>query len=128
MQHKFPYKKGRPLITVKLKYKKNVGRYFELLLDSGADFTLISKSQALLLGLQYSKIKSKEIKVEVANLTLIHAKKAKLRLALLDDEFAIPVLVAKEEVEPLIGRKGFFEYFDVLFQERMNQIVLIKDE
>lgn len=69
MRFKFPYIQSRPQITAKLRKRNGRTRYFNFLLDSGADFSLISKSDAIVLGIDYSLIESKEIKVEVANLT-----------------------------------------------------------
>ena len=127
LQYNFPYIKGRPLITAKLTYKKK-SRYFEFLVDSGAVFTFISKSYALLLGIDASKpsLKKKIIKVEVANLTFIKAYKIKLQITIKDESLKIQVLVADREVECLLGRKGVFDYFDILFQENKQQMLLIK--
>lgn len=47
----FPYVKGRPSITVQLGIPEGRSRYFELLIDSGADYTVISKSDAMILGI-----------------------------------------------------------------------------
>ena len=47
----------------KLRVKKSKARYFEFLIDSGADYTLISKTDAYVLGIDYKKIRKKEIKL-----------------------------------------------------------------
>ena len=110
------------------KLRKGGGRarYFEFLVDSGADFTMISKSYASLLGVEYDKIKSAEIKVEVANLAFIHAKKTTFILTIEGNDFSVPVLIANEEVECLLGRKGVFEIFDITFQEKQQHLVFKK--
>ena len=123
MQLKFPYSNGRPALTAKLRKGNNKARYFEFLIDSGADFTLISQSDALLLGIEYKSIKTKEIKVEVANLTYIHAKRTNITITIGNNNFAVPVLVAKEEVERLLGRKGVFDKFDVTFKEKSQEVI-----
>jgi hypothetical protein len=51
------------MLTAKLQKGKNKARYFEFLIDSGADYTLISKSDAYLLGIEYEKIDTKELKL-----------------------------------------------------------------
>lgn len=122
---KLPYIAGRPMMTVQLSHRKCT-RYFRLLIDSGADYTIISQRDALLLGIEYAQLKAKEIKVEAANLSFMHTKKVRLTLKIDGIELKIPVLIAKEEVECLLGRRGFFEAFDVLFQERERQVVLYK--
>ena len=67
MQYKFPYINARPAIMAKLWISKESLRYFEFLVDSWADFTIISKSSATYLWIDYKNIKSEEINVEVAN-------------------------------------------------------------
>jgi predicted aspartyl protease len=114
------------MLLAKLHKGNGKARYFEFLIDSGADYTLIANSHAYLLGLEYNKLKSKEIKVEVANLAFIHAKKAKLTLTIEDMVFTITVLVAKEEVECLLGRRGVFDNFDVIFMESERQVIFKK--
>ena len=110
----------------KLKKGNGKARYFEFLVDSGADFTMISKSYSSLLDVDYDTIKSAEIKVEVANLAFIHAKKITLILTIEGNDFSVPVLIANEEVECLLGRKGVFESFDITFQENQQQVIFKK--
>lgn len=107
----------------KLAFLPDKSRYFEFLIDSGADYTLISQSDALYLGLEYDEFESEETKVEAANLSFIHTKMALFILTIEGKNFRIPVLVAKEKVEPLLGRRGVFENFDVIFQENRQQVV-----
>lgn len=114
------------MMTAKLRRGKNKARYFEFLIDSGADFTLISQSDASLLGIDYDELKSKEIKVEVANLAFIHAKKTKVKITIGNEDFDIPILVAKEGVERLLGRSGIFSKFEITFKERVNLVLFRK--
>ena len=123
MQHKFPYINNRPKLLAKLREGKGKARYFEFIIDSGADYTLIANSNAIILGIEYNKLKTKETKVEVANLAFIHAKQTTLTITIENNSFNIPVLVAKEEVECLLGRKGIFDKFDITFQERQKQVI-----
>ncbi|MEK7524679.1 MAG: retropepsin-like aspartic protease [Patescibacteria group bacterium] len=110
----------------RLRKPNGKARYFELLIDTGADYTLISQYDAQLLGLKYKAIKQKEIKVEVANLTFIYTKKVSLLLTIEGHEFTIPVLIARDGVESLLGRKGLFEHFEVVFQEYNQQVIFKK--
>jgi len=123
LQFKFPYIKGYPKLMAKLGIQNQTARYFRFLIDSGADYTVIPNSYAALLGLEYNKIESEEIKVEVANLAFMHTKKTNLTLTLEGHNFEIPVLIAKEEAECLLGRKGIFEHFDITFQERNEEVI-----
>lgn len=126
MQYKFPYRKDRPALTARLCVPGNRARYFDFLIDSGADITLIPSSDAMILGLKYSAIEGEEIEVEVANMTILHTKRVGLDITIEDDTFRIPVLVAKEEVERLLGRKGVFDKFDITFREKDKEVVFNK--
>lgn len=53
----FPYISGWPKIMAKLSSGENTPRYFEFLIDSGSDYTLIGQSDALILGIDYKNIK-----------------------------------------------------------------------
>ena len=123
LRFEFPYIRGRPLVTAKLRYGRERARYFSFLVDTGADYTLISKSNAVLLGIDLAKLKKEKTKVELANLSFIEAYRVRLEITLGDLNFKIPVLVADEEVECLLGRKGVFDKFDVLFKERERILV-----
>ena len=126
LQLKLPYNTGRPSITAKLAKGNNPARFFELLIDTGADYSLISRSDAILLGINYNKIKADTIKVNMANLDQISARKTRVKITIGDHEFKIPILVAYEQVEPLLGRKGVFEHFEVIFKEAEQMVVFKK--
>ena len=83
------------MLTAKLSKSKDKSRYLEFLIDSGSDFTIIPKSDAMILGIDYDEIKSKEIKIEAANLTVMHGKEISLNFEVADEKFKIPVLVIK---------------------------------
>mgnify|MGYP001589616802 CR=1 FL=1 len=70
------------MLMAKLSKDQNQGRYFKFLIDSGADYTLIPKSKAILLGLNYKKLKDTETKVESANHSYIKTKKTKLTITI----------------------------------------------
>jgi len=124
-----PYIKDRPMVMVKLGLPGKRARFFEMLIDSGADHTLISKSDAAVLGLDYEKIRSNETTHTSANLSPIHGKMAKMLITLIvskdkEIEFEIPVFVTREEVECLIGRKGVFDRFEITFKEKEQKVIL----
>ena len=121
-----PYIRGRPMLMEKLGLPGKRARYFELLIDSGADYTLISKSDAMIFGLDYDKLTTKEQELEAANQTKILAKKTTLMIAINGDELKIPVFISKNEVERLLGRKGIFENYEITFQERKQKVIFKK--
>ena len=110
----------------KLGPPKNKQRYFEFLVDSGSDFTIISKSDAAYLGINYQDIKEPEVGVEVANLAIIKTKKTSMILTIKNINLLIPILVANQEVECLLGRKGIFDRFNIIFQESKQQVIFMK--
>lgn len=124
MQLEFEYSQGRPVLTAKLGKTKNNSKYFEFLIDSGADYTIIPQSDAEILGINYENIKSKEIIIEAANLTKIRTKEVRLTITIRDISFTIPVLISEKEVERLIGRKGLFDKFEITFKQKLNKVVL----
>ena len=111
------------MLMAKLGKDKTSARYFEFLIDSGSDYTLIPKSAATLIGIDYNHIPKQKTKVETANLQSINAKRTELHLDIRGEQLKIPVLVCEEEVECLLGRKGVFENFDITFQERAQQVI-----
>lgn len=121
-----PYIRGWPKLLTKVRKTKNKIRYLEFLIDSGSDYTMIWQGDALLLGIDYKTLKGPEITAEVANFDLIHSKKVNLEININDHFLNIPVLITKEKINPLLGRKGVFEKFDVLFQESQQQVTFIK--
>ena len=98
-------------------------KYMGFLIDTGADFTLVSRSSAFSIGLDYSKISSPEIKIEVASLATIMTKKVELIMTIEGRNLLIPILIANQEVENLLGRKGIFDYYDVTFQQREGRVI-----
>jgi predicted aspartyl protease len=109
------------MITAKLQYQTKA-KYFRFLIDSGADYTVISSSDAYLLGLDTSQIKNKPLQVEVANLTHIKAFETQMHIYIDSKPITIPLLVAEGEVECLLGRKGIFDFYDVLISNRQQKV------
>ncbi len=107
-------------------HNNGIARYFEFLVDSGADYTLISKSNAVLLGIDVDNLKKNKTKVEIANLKFINVYKVFLTITIGSINLKIPIMIADGEVECLLGRKGIFDVFDVLFQEQRQKLVFIK--
>lgn len=114
------------MLTAKLGKKGGQPRYFEFLIDSGSDYTIIPQSDAAILGVNYKELSTKEIEIHTANLTTMHGKEARMILTIGKFDLNIPVLIIKEEVERLLGRKGVFSEFEITFKERNNTVVFKK--
>jgi predicted aspartyl protease len=98
-------------------------KFFQFTIDTGADYTLISRADAMYLGIEYSRIRQKEINAEVANCTPMRTKLVRLSMEIGGRNFLVPVLVASGQVGCLLGRIGVFEHFDVLFREREQEVI-----
>lgn len=117
------------MITAKLQKGKLPAKYFEFLIDTGADYTLVSQYDASLFGLRYDDIHSEEIKIEAANQTVLHAKKAKVTIMFGPHSLHVPILISREQVEiPLLGRKGIFDQFEIIFKEREGVVIFVNNE
>ena len=123
MSLEFHYVHGRPMITAKLQKGENRARYFEFLIDSGSDYTLLPESDGILLGIEYAKLPSTITKVEIANLKFIETKKATVSITLGENTFSIPILIAKNGAERLLGRMGIFSKYDITFREERELVI-----
>jgi len=98
-------------------------RYLEFLIDTGADYTFISYSHAILLGLDYHSIQSPEKDFDVANSTSIKAKKIYLTIKIGNKNILTPVFIANQPMENLLGRRGIFDHYEIVFQESKKQVI-----
>ncbi len=127
MQHEFPYIHGRPRITAKLGKNKDELHFIDFLVDTGADYTMMSRFDAAAIGVDYEDIKAKEIVLEAANMTTIRGKETRLIMDIRDITFSIPVIITKGENERVLGRIGFFDRFDVTFKQKHGSIILCEN-
>lgn len=97
----------------------------EFLLDSGADISMISQAKASLIGINYDELNVREETVETANYSCAYTKKIDLEIKIDERRIKIPVFISKQEVGCLLGRRGFFDAFDILFQERLHRVTLM---
>ncbi len=114
------------MLRAKLSTDHEEGHYLRFLIDSGADYTLIPKSAAIMLGLNYKKLSTTEGTVEASNHTYIKTKTSHLHLTIDTVSIKIPVLVCEEEIECILGRKGVFENFEITFREKQQEVVFRK--
>lgn len=96
------------------------------LIDSGADLTAILKSLAELLGLKLTG--QKEKCDGIAGETNCTETKVTIRISKGHENynFTIPVKVILEDVDfpVLLGRKGFFDKFRIIFDEANEKLSL----
>lgn len=120
----FPYQEDRPGLTFKL---KSGGRwkYFTALVDSGADFSIFPLYAAIALGINLKKLK--KIKAESADGHFFKIYKTALEAKIDNKFFQLPIgFSEKSNINPLIGREGFFDTFRVTFDQK-KRITILED-
>ena len=96
---------------------------WRFVLDSGADFTLVPRSAAELLGVDLSGARKMTARgIEGSG---VSAQLAEITLRIGDVEFGVPCLFSSNENTPyLLGRMGLFSRFNITFDNRRRKIVL----
>lgn len=98
------------------------------LLDSGADLSVISKEIAEILHLDLSGEKSFAIgvggRVETVDSSLV----VELTNGHERYRFRIPVkvILSQSDFGMLLGRKGFFDFFKITFDQKKEKIIMVK--
>lgn len=123
MSYKFPYFEDRPHIPITLVYKKTRRRFLPLL-DSGADFSVFHKADAMRLGLNWKE--GKAIELENADGTSFKAKEFKLQLEIERLKFKVSVCFVDKPgtTMPLLGRKDIFKHFKITINESQKEVTL----
>lgn len=128
----FPfYKKGNrkyPFIEVDLLYidpvKEEEG--VACLLDSGADYSVLPKDLGERLGIDFTEVRVVESPEAIAGKINCKCYLSPLTIKFLGATIKTEVIwIDKENITPVIGRKGFFEKFDVYFKESSDKITLV---
>lgn len=123
MRHSFSYIKGKPKIVTTVLNDKGHERYVEFLVDSGADYTVLSKTSAAFLDIDYKDIRSAEVYLEAADMRTIKGKKIHLVIKIGSKNILAPVFIANQVVENLLGRHGIFDHYEITFKEKDMQII-----
>ena len=124
MSFSFPYFRGRPHVPITFEVGE-IRKKFIPLLDSGADYSVFYRSDAIALGLDWKK--GQPTSFQSANGSIFHARKFKLKLEIESVPFLADICFVENTKNQtrLLGRHGIFSTFDVLFQERKRRIMLI---
>ncbi len=113
-----------PVIPVRF-YKNSKKIPLLLLIDSGAETTLLTRSDAKALGIDLKK--GKEMIISGIALTrVIFGYRHKVEMEIEESKFEIPVLFADSDESPrVLGREGVFDKFFILFNEKGRQTIFI---
>ena len=136
MDIKFPFEYGgesffgkvyRPVANVSLKsFKNNVWVDTWMVVDSGADFTILPRYQAEDLGISLEHDCIKDVTAGVGGEQTIYLCKKKVKSKIRNLEREIPLaFFDSNEVPALLGRLGFLETFDTQFLK--SHVVVFKD-
>jgi len=124
MFYKFPYFEDRPHIPVAIE-SKGVRKRFLPLLDSGADFSVFAKSDAILLGLDWDQ--GKVIVLENADGTYFKGRTFKVKVVIQDVVIQTDLCFSeKSNSMRLLGRKDLFKEFEILIDEKETVVKLKK--
>lgn len=121
MYCKFPYFEGRPHIPIALENSGKRIRFLPLL-DSGADFSIFYKSDALRLGLNWSE--GRKVHLSNADGSGFLAYEFKLIIDIEGQKLPVKLcfIDCNESPMPLLGRSNIFDQFKILINERENLI------
>lgn len=108
----------RPIAEVQFQHKNKI-RWLPItmVVDSGADYTLLPKFLASALGISLKK-DCKIIETRgVGGESIVHLLKGRINIRLGEYKRKIPVgFLVNDKIPPLLGRQEFFETFRVVFE------------
>lgn len=121
MYSKLPYFEDHPHIPIKLKHKTKKTRFLPLL-DTGADFSVFYKTDAIRIGLDWEG--GKKIQLENADGSSFEVKQFELEVDI--EGFTFPARICFAENNnsdiPLLGRADIFKHFRITVDEREKQV------
>ncbi len=96
---------------------------FEFLVDSGADYSMLPRRFAELLGVDLSDVP--ETAVTGVGSSDVATQLGEMTLRVGDTDVTVPCLFSSNENTPyLLGRMGFFSRFNITFDNRRKRTVL----
>ncbi len=120
---KFPYFEDRPHIPIVIEYKSKRARFLPLL-DTGADFSIFNKSDAMRLGLEWKDGVS--TKLCNADGSCFNVKSFELMVEIEGYKFKATICFTdnKKSSMPLLGRSEIFEKFKITILEKEKTVEL----
>lgn len=113
-----------PTITIEILTKYGY-RFFEFLLDTGADCTMLPKFMAEIIGLDLTTCqRTKSFGIEGKGV-LVYIGKIDIKIG--QHYLKVKCLFSEDDTTPFIlGRLGLFSQFNILFDNRNKKIRLTK--
>jgi hypothetical protein len=124
MHCKFPYFEDRPHVPLALEWRGKRARFIPLL-DTGADFSVFYKSDAIWLGLDWES--GKTVDLDNADGSSFQAKKFHLTLDIEGYKFKANICFVDNHRSsmPLLGRADVFKHFEIIIHEQ-NKFIEFK--
>lgn len=109
----------RPIAEVFFKHKtENIWQPVTMIIDTGADYTLLPRFLAPLLGINLFYDCQKIITQGVGGESQVYLVKNKIKVKIGEFTRKVPVgFLAHDYIPPLLGRQEFFETFRVIFEK-----------
>jgi len=112
----------RPTARIFLQSTKNEWYAFRVYIDSGADISLFTKTDAKLLGLNLYKGEHRPI-IGIGK-TLIPAYTHKIKMKIEETTLNVSTSFAdSDEVPRLLGRTDIFKHFKITFNEQNLEVI-----
>lgn len=97
---------------------------FDLLLDTGADATLLPRFMAKVVGLELNRLPRQRM-FGIENQEGLEARRGKVTLRIAKHTFSAPAFFSESDASPLVlGRAGFFDHFNITFDNKRFKIIL----
>ncbi len=114
----------RPVAKVTFKSTKSKSFVSSwMVVDSGADQSILPKSLAVRLNVSLEKDCVKDVTIGVGGAKYIYFMKTKIQATIGHFQRMVPIaFVESDDIPPLLGRLGFMEIFDVLFSKKHKVI------
>lgn len=108
----------RPVAQVQFQHQKDKSwQPIEMIIDTGADYTLLPKFLAPVLGISLDKDCKSITTQGVGGNSQVYLLKKKISIKLDHFKRNIPIgFLKNDSVPPLLGRQEFFETFKVIFE------------
>ena len=116
-----------PIVEVGFLSPKGERTSLFLLLDSGAMFSALPKSDAAYFGVKLTR--GSHMYVSGISGKPVKGWRHELSVHLAGEGFVIPVVFLNENTAPrVLGRAGVFDAFTIIFEERRNRSVFLRND
>lgn len=128
----FPFfkigKRPYPFIEVDLYYVDESKRTEGVmcLIDSGADYTVLPKDLGEQLGIDFSELEIVSPPEGIAGKIAVKCYVSPITIRFFGTTITTEVIwIDKKNINPVIGRNGFFDVFDVYFKQSSDKITMV---